>query len=213
VGSNHHLSELSVDSFENFGVFGQLLPDIFRSHEDVDQDSPVLLHFEPFVDHYVHSSQFLSPALHGGDEILDVLALRLHSHQIEGVGVQDLHHVVEGGEDEVLFVVIEGEDLFGPVALDDFKFFINFELFLGDIDDLFHLGLQFVQLESQNVIEAESGSLVVEFCPCLVLQLLPMSVLHVVSSQTLHQVEHDGHVSHLLAQRLPPLDESHLFVH
>lgn len=50
-----------MDSLKYFGVFRKLLPDIFRADEDVDEDTPIFLHFKPFVDNNINSSKFLSP--------------------------------------------------------------------------------------------------------------------------------------------------------
>ncbi len=102
--------------------------------------------------------------------------------------------------------------MFGPVAFDDLELLIDLEFLLSDVYDFFNFGLELVQLQPQDIIEAEGRSLMVEFSSSLILQLLPMAVLHVVSPQALDQVQHNSHVAHLLPEGLPSLDESHLLV-
>ena len=213
MSGNHHFCEFTVHCLEYLGIFWQLLPDILRANKDIDENSPVLLHLQPLIDHDIDPSEFFSPALHCLDEVLHILALCFHTHEVEGVGIENFHHVVESTEYIVFLVGVEDEDLLGPVALDNFELLVDLELLLGDINDLLDFWLQLVELESQDIIEAEGGSLVVEFSSCLILQLLPVAILHVVSSQTLDQVQYDSHVAHLFSKGLPPLDESHLLVH
>ena len=139
--SNHHLSELSVNSFENFRILGKLLPDIFWSNKDIDQNTPIFLHFKPLINHHINSAEFLPPVLDSSDKVLYVFALCLHSHQVQWVCVKNLHHIVKWSDDIVLLVSVKCENLFGPVALNDLEFLVDFELLLSYINDLLNLRL------------------------------------------------------------------------
>lgn len=138
MSCNHHLSELTVNSFKYFSIFGKLLPNIFRPNEDIHQNTPILLHLQPLIYNYIHSSKLLSPTLNCCNKILYILALCLHSHQIERVSIKYFHHIVESCEDEILFISIKSEDLLGPVAFNDLELLINLELFLSNINDFFN---------------------------------------------------------------------------
>ena len=212
MSSNHHFSELSVYSFKYFSIFGELLPDIFWTDEDVDENTPVFLHFEPFINNNVYSSEFISPIFDGSNEILYVFTLSFHPHKIKWVRIQNLHHVVKRSKDVIFFVSIKSEDLLSPVTFNDFEFLVDLELLLRNVNNLFNLRLQLVQLQPQNVVQTESWSFVVKLRSCLILELLPMSVLHVVSSQTFNQVQHDGHVSNFFVESQAAFNNSYLFV-
>lgn len=43
--------------------------------------------------------------------------------------------------------------MLGPILFNNLKFFVNLRFFLGDIDNLFDFSLQFVKLQSENIIE------------------------------------------------------------
>lgn len=147
MGSDHHFCEFSMDSLEDLSLLRELLSDVITADEYINEDSPVLLDFEPLIDHNVDSTQFLSPVLNNVNKELDVFALGLHSHQIQGVGIQDLHHIVQGGKYIILFVHIKLENLFGPILFDNSQFLVNLKLFLSDIYNLLHFRLQFVELQ------------------------------------------------------------------
>jgi hypothetical protein len=80
------------------------------------------------------------------DEIFHILALSFHTHKIEGVSIENFHHVIKGAKDIVFLVSIEDEDLLSPVALDNLELLVDLELLLGNINDLLDFWLQLIEL-------------------------------------------------------------------
>ena len=212
MSSDHHLSEFTMHGLKHLGIFRQLLPDIFGSHKDVNQNTPVLLHFEPLINNHINSSEFITPVLNSVNEILDILSLCFHAHEVESVGIKHFHHVVKGGKDVVLLVLIKEEYLFGPVALDDLELLVNLELLLSNINNFLYFLLQLVEFESQDIVETEGSCLVVEVGDSFVLELFPVPVFHVVTTKRLNQGQHDGHVADFLPKTLPALNKADFFV-
>ena len=152
---NHHFSKFSVHSLKNFGIFWQLLSDIIRSNKNVNQNSPVLLYFEPLIHHNIHTTELISPVFNCFNEELHIFSLSFHSHQIEGVSIQNFHHIIQWAENIVFLVHVKQENLLCPVALNDSEFLVDFEFLLCDIDDFFDLWFELVQLEIQNFTEGK----------------------------------------------------------
>lgn len=87
MGRDHHFGELTVNGFKDFSLLRQLLPDVVTADKNVNENSPVLLHLQPLINHNVYSPEFLSPVLDNVDEELDVFPLSFHPHQIQRVGI------------------------------------------------------------------------------------------------------------------------------
>jgi len=144
VSGNHHLGKLSMHSFKDFSILWKLLSDIFWTNENVHENTPILLHFKPLINNNIYSSKFISPVLDSCNEVLNIFALCLHTHEIEWVRIQNLHHIIKWSKDVILFVSIKSKDLFSPITLNNFEFLINFELLLSNINNLFYFRFQFV---------------------------------------------------------------------
>jgi len=69
-------------SFKYFSILGELLSDILWTNEDIDQNTPVFLNFQPFINNNIYSSKFISPIFDSSNKVLYVFTLCFHSHKI-----------------------------------------------------------------------------------------------------------------------------------
>lgn len=87
-------------------------------------------------------------------EFLDIFG-RHHTHELHGVGLDELYDLIKSSKDWNLLVFDEGEELILPDALDDVELVLDLVLFLGAIDELSYLLGVLEKLELDEVIKAE----------------------------------------------------------
>jgi len=151
---SHHFLEVTIDLLESSGVIRKLGSDILRGQEDWLETLPVSLDFNPDLDDGVNSLEGLLPVHDSLLEFLDIFG-RHHTHELHGVGLDELYDLIKGSKDWDLLVIDEGEELVLPDALDDVELVLDLVLFLGAVDELSYLFGVFEKLELDEVIKAE----------------------------------------------------------
>lgn len=158
LGLTHHFLPVDVDLFESLGIIRQLLTDIFRLQEDGLEPLPVLLDLKPDLDDEVDLSQSLLPVVYLFLEFFHVLA-GLHGHEVHLVSFDVLNDLVHCAEHEGVPVLYELEFHDFPSGFDLLELGLNLGLLLGPVHELVHVFRVLVELQFDQIFQAEVRTL------------------------------------------------------
>mmetsp|Transcript_25191 Transcript_25191/g.84662 ORF Transcript_25191/g.84662 Transcript_25191/m.84662 type:complete len:414 (-) Transcript_25191:3985-5226(-) len=194
----HHLLELAIDGFEDFGDVGELRPDVGAREEDGLERGPRARHAFPQLDHLLHVGERRLPLFHLRPEKLDELAHTQHGLEFEHVRVERLDDLlVEPDERHFRVLVL---DVFqheaAPARADVLELLLDLLLLLRRLHHLLHLLDVLVQVELHHVLQQKLGLRRVHHRGLAdARQLRPVPRRQRVRVQVRDQREHDAHVA------------------
>jgi len=116
------------------------------------------------------------------------------------VKINTLHDLIESAEDWDLLVFFEFESGLFPDLLDVVQFDLNLGFLGGSVNDFVNFFSKLEKIKLDQVLKAESRSLMVDGLGGDNLKLFPMSVHHEWRSQLVDEWKDDVHILHSLVE-------------